>query len=436
VTDERDPDDEALRQRVREALEQVHRPAPGLVRRCAEAVARRRRRTRLPALLAGVALAAVTVAAVAAVLVQHSIDRAPRGPLATATPSPSGLLYALTAANQVIAMDQSTLRVRWRTAAAPPPSEALIPGALMAMSGDGATLYVLPLPANAGGSSVVLLDAASGRLQGSVTLSAPGGTRYRTMAVDPRTGRLLVVGQDGSHIVVTSVDPVRRLVLATQVTRTLPARAGIGDDIPYQALITADGSRLYYSYGEADPDRSGIDWAEWSGETLTPCASSGGAACLPGPGAGFALQGGSVLFGDGSVPPNLVTATRAGTLLRRSATGLAVPFADVTLDGSRTHVLAVGDCPSLGGLSSIEVAGGALQAISSPAPAGTEPSSDSACGRRPALLAGGTLAVSRLATNTAKPESPGEVDVIAPATGRIVRTASLQAEVVDLLAGR
>lgn len=436
MTDERDPGEEALRRRVREALEQIHRPAPGLVRRCAEAVARRRRGMRLPGLLAGVALAAVAAGLVVAVLVQHGIDRSGRGPVATATPTPSRLLYALTAANQVVAVDQATLRVRWRTTAAPAPSEAVAPGGLMALSTDGGSLYVLPPASNAGGHTIALLDAASGHLRDTITLSAPGGTLYRTLAVDPRTGAILAVGQDSTHIVVTTVDPARRLVLATRVTRSLPGQAAAAGDVPYQAVMTRDGSRLYYSYGQANPDRSGIDWADVSGATLTPCASSGGAACLPGPGHGFVIEGGSLLFGDRAVPPDVVTATRAGAVTRRSATGLAGAINDLVLDRTGTHVLVVGGCPDLGGSSSIEIAGGAVQSITTPAPAGTEPGSGTACGRRPVLLASGALALSRLPSNVSSAQAPGEIDVVDLASGRILRSATLPAEVTDLLAGR
>jgi hypothetical protein len=430
-------DEEALRQRVREALESVRRPAPGLLRRCAEAVARDRRRLRVPTSIAWMALGLIAVLAGVVVLVQHQLERGSVGPAASpaAAPSARQLLYALTGGNQLLALDRATLLTRWRAQAGGVPSSAITPGSMMALSRDGTVLYVLPPSDDVGGRTVALFDAGTGRSEGSIALSAPGGAAYRSLAVDPHSGMLYAVGQDGGHIVVTVVDPERGVVLATQVTRSLPAGRSVGSDVPYQATVTADGSRLYYSYGGADSDRSGIDWADISGARLLPCASRGGAACIAGPGRGFVLSGGHVLFSDQSLPPLLVEVDGRGGVVRRSATGLAGGLADVVLD-TAGNLLAVGDCASLGGVSSIDRGSGRVHAISTPAPAGAEPPTATACGQRATLLDSASLAVSRLPQARASSVSPGSVEVVDVATARIVRSAAFTAEVADLLALR
>ncbi len=436
MSDERDRRDDDLRERVRGALDGVYRPAPGLLRRCAEAVARDRRRHRLPRPVAWTALVVIAATALVATLVQHSIDRGVHGPVATASPNPSArqLVFALTAANQVVALDRSTLRPRWRTQVAAPPAGTVGSGSTMALSPDAATLYVLTLADDRGGSGVVLLDTATGRQRGTVQLSAPGGALYRSLAVQGQSGTLYAVGQDQGHILVTAVDPGRRVVLATQVTRTLPAARPVGPDRPTDAMVTADGSRLYYSYGgSADRDRTGIDWANLAGPRITPCRSGSGAACIPGPGNPFGLENGHVYFADGSIPENLVDATATGSVVRRSPTTLAGGTTAVLVDAATQRAVVIGDCANLGGLSTADLGSGRVQTVSTPAPAGGEPGPETVCGQSPVFLTSQSLAVSRISGDNASPQSPGTVDVVDLATGRILRSAALPAEVADLL---
>lgn len=437
MSDQRDHrEDEAVRARVRDALDSVYRPAPGLVRRCAEAVARSRRRPRFPPLLGWAALALVAAIAGGLTLVQHQLNRGTQGPVATPPPSPTvrQLLYGLTATNTVVAVDRSTLRVRWQAPAAALPTEGVRAGSMMALSRDGTILYVLPPASYRGGTTITLLDSSTGRRLPSVALGTPGGAEYHAIAVDPRSGNVFVVGQDAGHILVTVVDPARRLVLATQVTRTLPTSGSSGDDVPYQASFSPDGTRFYYSYAGTDADRTGIDWADGSGVRLVPCTSRLGAACIPGPGEGFVASGDRLLFPDSSRPPQLVETTRDGAPLRHSATGLAGTIADVVLDPTAAHALAVATCPDLGGLSSVDVTTGRLRAIVTPAPTGGLPDNQTVCGERTVGLGYGALAVSRLTSFRASPQSPGEIDVVDVASGRITLTLALHAEVADLLA--
>jgi hypothetical protein len=430
-------DDDELRRRVREALDEVYRPAPGLLRRCVDAVARERRR-RISAPLAWAAMTLLALAVVVGTLVQHELSRGTQGPVESPAPTqaPNTLLFALTASNEVVALDRSSLRVRWRAQAAPAPTSSVTPGQMMQLSQDGSTLYVLPPAADRGGSAVHLFDAGTGRAGPVVTLSAPGGAVYRTLAVHPRTGRLYAVGQDESHILVTVVDPARRAVLATQATRTAPNTETFGPDIPDQARVSADGSRLYYSYGGGNAAPSGIDWVGLDGDALTPCrAATTGAACIPGPGRSFVLDGDRVLFADASLPTRLVETGRDGAVLRRTTSALAGGGGiELVASGTAGQMMLLGDCGSLGGLARFDSATGRLQSITTPAPAGGEPGSATVCGQQPVLLGGGALAVARLAQARASAATAGTVDVVNLADGRILRSATLPTETADLLA--
>jgi hypothetical protein len=278
------------------------------------------------------------------------------------------------------------------------------------------------------------LDAATGRTTAVITLAAPGGAVYRTLAVHPKTGNLYVVGQDQAQLLVTVVDPSRGVVLSTRTTRTLPAARTRGDDYPYEAVISADGTRLYYSYGPGDADRSGIDWVQVNGAVLSPCRPAApGAACVPGPGEGFVLDGDHLVFADSSSPVRMVETGRDGQLVRRSSTGMTGALRDVVLDRSRAELIAIGQCDSQGGLIRITRATGRVRVISTPAPAGNEPGAETACGLRPALLSGGTLVVSQ-AAGTPSPEQAGTLLFVDSTTGKVLGSVALPAEAGDVLA--
>jgi len=428
--------DDQLRERIRRALDAVHRPDPGLVRRSAEAAVRGRRGRRLVAALTAVTVTAVALAAVAVALVRHEMERQ-TGP---AVPTPSAVsagpvVYTLTAANQVVAVDRRTLRVRWTRQVAPPPSSSVSAGAMLGISADGSRLYVLPAESNGGGTSVHVLDAASGRPGAVIALAAAGGPLYRTFAVHPRSGDLYVVGQDSGHVLVSVVDPVRQVVLSTSVTRTLPSPSTLGNR-PYQAAFTADGTRLYYSYGFSAAVSRGIDWADVRGPGVSPCrAASPGAACIPSsPGQGFVIDGSHLLFADDSVPVQLVETTLNGTVVHRSSTGLSANVRDVVLTSGRNQVAILASCDSLGGLNTVDRSTGRHAVVVTPAPAGSEPSSSTLCGLRPALLSDGTLAISQVTQGTPTPELPGTLVFASSTTGRLIGSVTLPAQAVDVLA--
>lgn len=436
MSDGQDPRNERLRRRVRDALDSIYRPAPDLVRRSAGAVARDRRRHRLAAPLGGIALTAVAVAVLVLVLVRHVSEHGVPGPAVTPQPTvtPRQSVYTLTAGNEVVALDRTTLAVRWRTQVATPPAEGVDAGAMLAISRDGGVLYVLPPSRNSGGTTLVLLDASSGQRLAAIPLSASGGAVYRTLAVDPQSGTVDVVGQDASHLLVTEVDPQRRVVLASHVTRTLPPVTRVGPDILGAAMFTADGTRLYYSYAGGSPDRSGIDWVDVSGPRLSPCPSTGGAACIPGGADGFAVANSHVVFSEGTLPPHLVETDRDGRTPRQLTTGMGAIASSVLLDAAATRALVVASCNNLGGLGSVDLTTGDARAIATPAPNGTEPGPTSPCGERAAPLSTSTIALTQLPGATAHPDSPGTVIVVDTTTGKVTRSAAFPAEVVDLLA--
>lgn len=429
--------DDELRERVRRALDSVHRPDPGLVRRSAEAAVGGRRGRRLGAAITTVTVTAVVLSAVAVALVRHEDSRQTGPALPTPTASASGgpVVYSLTAANQVVAVDPRSRRVRWTVQVAPPPSSSITPGAMLGISGDGTRLYVLPAQSDTGGTSIHVLDAATGRAGPVIDLGTAAGPVYRTFAVHPRTGDLYVVGQDASHLVVSVVDPVRAVVLSTAVTRTLRPEPQVSD-LPYQAAMTADGSRLYYSYGPGSADLRGIDWAEVRGPALAPChAATPGAACITSsPGQGFIVDGSSLLFADNSVPAQLVQTRLDGTVVSRASTGLQGTVGVVVLNRARRQVVALGTCDSQGGMNRVDPATGQVTVVVTPAPAGSEPGASTLCGVRPALLSDGTLAISQVSQGHPTPELLGTLVFADSTNGHQVGSVTLPAQAVDVLA--
>jgi hypothetical protein len=436
VTDGPEPRDERLRRRVSDALDSIYRPAPDLRRRSADAAARGSRRHRLAAPLGWVALTAVAIAALVLVLVRHVSDRGVQTPAATPGPTASArqAVYMLTADNDVVAFDRSTLAMRWRASVASPPTEAIAPGSMLAISRGGDVLYVLPPSQSSGGTTLDLLDATSGQRLGRIPLSASGGAVYRALAVDPRSSTVDVVGQDGTHLLVTEVDPQRQVVLATHVTRTLSPVTRLSPDLPGTALFTADGSRLYYSINGGNTAQSGIDWVDVSGPRLSPCRSTGAAACIPGRVQGFDVSSNRLVFADAALPPHLVETDLDGHVLRQLPTGFGSPASSLLLSTSGRNVLVVASCDNLGGLGTVDLDTGDAQPIATSRPNGSEPGTNAVCGQRAAPLSPSTIAVSQLSGDVARPQSPGTVIVVDTTKGDITRTAALPAEVVDLLA--
>jgi hypothetical protein len=428
--------DDRLRSRIHEALDGVHRPAPGLLRRCVDAAEHSGRARRIPALALAAALSALAAAIVVLALLQHQPSLGPNGPLQSPTPSPQQVLYTLDAQNTVSALDAQSLRVLWRGSAGTPPATQVAPTGVLRLSRDSRTLWVLPPSSQQGGTELRSFDAATGTPGATVTLSAPGGAAYTAVAVDPRTGDLAAVGQDTGRVVVTLVDPRGATVLSTTATRPRPAATPAGAEFAVEAVFTADGARLYYSYSSSDPSRAGVDWVSLAGGTVQPCqAQAAGAACIRGLGNGVALAGSTVVATDARDPQQLVEAGPDGAVIRRVATGLAggtVGDVVVGADGRTASVL--GACPSGGGLSRVGLGGGTVQTLATPLPAGAPPDPTTPCGVQAQALSGGAIAATRLDTAFAGPNTPGTVEVVDAATGRVLRQASFAAAVVDLLA--
>lgn len=425
-------DDELLRARIHEALDGVQRPAPGLLRRCVAAAEHSSRAPRLRTVAIAAALAAVAAAVVVLTLLQHSLSHGTPGPVQSPTPAPQQVLYTVDAGNDVVALDAQSMRVLWRRSAGGAAPAAVTATGLLKLSADERTLWVLPISDPRGGTALRAFDARTGTP--GVTIALSGGAVYSTFAVDPRSGDIAAVGQDGTRILVSLVDPRRAQVLSTTATRQLPPRAPLGSDLALDAVFTADGSRLYYSYGFANADRSGVDWADVSGAQLQPCrAQAAGAACAPGVGVGLALAGTTVVASDTGNPAQLVTLGPDGAVRRRVATGLvgdAEGGVVVSRDGTTATVL--GACPNGGGVVRVDLAGGTAQPVATPV-SGAAAAPETPCGVRATLLADGGIAVSRLDTGFAGANSPGTVAVV-DATGRILRQATLPAGVVDLAA--
>jgi hypothetical protein len=425
-------DDDLLRSRIHAALDGVHQPDPGLLRRSVEAIERRRRRApQLRALVVAALAAGAALAIVVLTLVQHQLSGG-NGSVRTPAPASHRLVYTLDAAGTVTAYDERTLRPVWRASVGAPPS-ASDPAALLRLSADGRTLWVLPLSDRRGGTTLRSFDAAGGAPGPSIALSPQGGAAYHALAVDPRSGNLIAVGQDATRILLTLADPRRDVVLSTVAART-PAGA---TDVTTEARFDAGGSRLYYSYGTGDAGRSGIDWVTVQGTTLTPCTpAQPGAACIPGAGTGFTLVGSNLLVLDDLDPQHLVELSADGAPVRQFGTGLGGgAVTDPVLSADQRTALLAGGCESSGGLVRIDLSSGATQSLSTPVAGGAEPDTATPCGVRPHLLSDGSLLLSRLDTASANANTPGLLRAVDPQTGRVLRQATTPAGVVDIVEG-
>lgn len=423
--------DDDLRARLRRAIDSVHRPAPDLLERSVEAVRKRGGRRLVPT-LAWVAISLVILAAGALVLAQREWLRS-QAPSTTPAPQ-QPVIYTLTAANRLIAFD-SGLHVIWQRDAGPAPSGGnFVAGSLMHLSPDHSVIYVVPLVDLVGGTEIRSFDAATGQPRATVALSH-GDARYRALAVDSG-GDVYAVGEDATHILVTVVDPDRHAVITTRATRNLPPKsASSGADLPFQAELSPDGRRLYYSFGGTEYSRAGIDWVTINGTTLSPCtAQQPTAACLPGYPRGFSLRTGRLIAVDSTLA-NLVENTLDGAPLRRLANGVIPGMENVVVDEAGNAILLLGSCASSGGLVRVDLATGEASAVVTPQPAGAEVQGTT-CGSRAVLLSDDVLVAAALPTSSANPNGPGSIQLIDTRSGRVVGQVATGADPVDIVVAR
>ena len=359
-------------------------------------------------------------------------------PVAVAGAGPQEVL-SLLADNELVLIPSGGSGIKWQVRLAPAPDISATHGYVgtghyLALQNRG-DLYVLPPDSYHGGSRLLTVDWRTGKIKQTTTL--PDGAIYGSLAVGPRTGRVFLVGQRAKQLLVTVFDPTRGAVTDTWVVRDMShwkQQGPVGGDFSiYQATVTQDENRLYYSYIGGLLPIAGLDWVDFIGSAARSCPPPRtDSACLPGL-AGFQLYQGDVLLTTG-------IDTQDGVISRFSVDGkrlnefhlkLGVGFLeDFALDAAAGRIYAIGSCGYVGGFSVLDIRTGVSTLL---APTQVGRVNQVPCGQRLELNGSNELVVGSVHALLAQPGIPGRLLFISPKTGKVDREVTTTAEPLDVL---
>jgi hypothetical protein len=192
----------------------------------------------------------------------------------------------------------------------------------MALTPDGATMYVLVQDATRTGR-VAAVDTASQRVLRTIEVGT--GADYRSLDVGQRSGLLYVFGNQGGAALVWIIDPTGRIPARQVLARPADGRTWF----VYQGLVNADESALFISYH--GPDTTGIDRFDLLDGSYVRCSPA------PYPTAGCLDGHGSMRF----VGDRLVATTGEGPLLALDPiTGAIADRYDTGVEAN--HLMAFG----------------------------------------------------------------------------------------------
>jgi PQQ-like domain len=350
------------------------------------------------------------LAAVAVVVLALSGCTVASQPAAVPSSGASDRLVVLDSTGRLASYDVRDLAVRWRTVLKTdhPLSFGDYPEHALAVASDGVIYAVAP----AEGTRPVLfaVDAATGRLR--FTLDLPDGLEARVPVPDPARGRVYLLASraagraGGRQAIVVVVD-----LGARQVLSAVPVSPDDGRHwLPYDGMLVAGSGRLAISYhGE---DTTGVEILDAATLRPVPCA----APCMQ-------VHGRIEAYADGLAAATgneeLLLLTVDGRVTRRLNTQLARNhLMEFDVDGERQAVYAVGPCGYVGGLARTDTASGTTRLIRPPG----STVEDQVCGDRVAVAEDGSaVAVT----------GDGKIQVVDVGNGKILRTGSVGATVID-----
>ncbi len=291
----------------------------------------------------------------------------------------------------------------------------------MALTADGATMYVLAQDATRTGR-VAAVDVASQQILRTIEVGT--GADYRSLDVGQRSGLLYVFGNQGGAALVWIVDPTGRAPARQLLARPADGRTWF----VYQGLVKADESALFISYH--GPDTGGIDRFDLKDGSFVRCPQGPypNAGCLDGHGS-MRFIGDRLMVTTGDVPL-LALDPMTGAVAERYDSGIeANHLMEFGVDPTQQRLYVVGSCGYAPGLATIDLPRRLTQVL---APRHY----DSPCGERIAVTPNGDRLV---VAQTEQPVPTGALSgklVILSNTGSELRQIRLPAEPIDLLVVR
>ena len=362
-------------------------------------------------------------------------------PATVARSSDEDAVFALLANNSLIKVAPESDRPESQISLGPP-FEYPSAGHYLAQSKDASTLFALTPRGSNGMSEIAVIDVVTSRVEDLYPLEA--GIIFRSLAVGPKSGHLYLFGnRPGKEIACPDVETCREQdvvvivldadsgrVLENQTVREAEGKAWT----VYQSAVSSDERRLFVSY---HGDTQGVDWVAITPDGLDRCQERTPTwqGCIP-------AHSGVQAYEDLA----LVSPGDTRWLEGRGQDSKIVKKWDTKLEGNhmldfkvdaRTNRLYVlGSCGYTGGLSRVALESDRVKVL---APARSDLHLDPAweravCGERIAHGPGSLLVVGKIRRSVPEAVSSGSLLVIDGSSGRRIRTVTIPAEPVDVLA--
>jgi hypothetical protein len=363
-------------------------------------------------------------------------------PSEATSPVAGGIVFALLADNQLLAIRIRDLGVVAERRLASPPNDRpyRATGHYMALSKDGKQLFALVSDESGEAPRLVVLNTSTVEIRGTHLLNQ--SISFRSLVVGPTTGRLYLFGDQNGSAIVTVLDPES----GTEVVHWIAREGGTYHWQVYEGAVSSDERHLFISYH--GPDTTGVDRFEIANDGLHRCQTPNrpNEGCIN-------AHGSFIPYRDG-----FLIATGTNVVLDVDTGGKIRKGFDTQLNGNHLtefiantaagQIYAVGSCGYAGGFSVLDLATGGApvtpthngwQWQTNPKPpqilsvAGGRGRDTVLCGERLALGPGSLLVIGKTTKPVATSGIPGALLILDVRTGRLLHTVATPSEPIDVL---
>lgn len=404
-------------------------------------------------LVVGVATAVVAALIVVAFIAIPRLWQVSTPIPVTSPPVSQAGVVAILANNHLAYVPSGAAKALWDLEIAPAPDlntshgySSL--GHRVAVSPDGRLIYALPAQDFMGGTQLVIVDSATGRVVQRIELpNSARSARYSALTVGP-SGDIWIVGSVGPapgssdppfrQIEIVRVRAADRSLsswLGRVMSNWVPQGPVSGDFDVYEVQVSTDERRVYYTLTGGLLGKAGLDWVDLNGPVANNCAPpTPNDACVPGL-AGFLVRGTDVYITTGNDQPSgaIDHLTLNGTMKKHIALGLLPGFLEdfaVAPDGA--HIVAFGSCGYSGGMAVIDLATQTSRVIVRAEPAHSSPTK-LPCGQSSVFVSKGLIALGHVAALLPS-DAGGQILYVDSASGKVVQSVAVSAEPMALVA--
>lgn len=367
-------------------------------------------------------------------------------PLVTGSLAPSGVVVALLANNQLIVTSDGDGALLNDQQLAPPPAAPRGAGQYLGLSADGKRAFAL-VPDTP--DRVVVIALATGKVQSSYRLPTASGI-FRSLVVGRKTGRLFLIGnttdrngqsppgsppvQGTLGVDVIVLDPTSG---AVESAWTAPDTGGYGWEV-FQAAVSDDERHIFVSYHGINT--TGIDRFTITARGLERCHRSTppNVGCLPSHGP-FVLHGDSLFLQRGDDSKVIETDYEGGIRREIDTRVGGNHMLTLAIDPVTRRLYALGDCWYTPGFSATTLT--RARASVTPVTGGdstrlfpARTGGSTLCGHSLFVSADSLVIIGQPTQRAPDLTLPGRVLLLDSATGKVVRSISVPAVPISVLA--